>query len=377
MARLLVVTNDFPPGHGGIETYVHELVRRFDPDDVVVATSRRDGWEAWDAEQPYRVVRISRYPMLPTRRVARAVVGLANEHRCQAAWFGAAAPLGLLAARLRTETDVRRVVSTTHGHEVWWAMLPGFRQTLRRIGRRADHVTYITDYTRERLERALPADRMARLSPGVTPEAFAQVSDDAVANLRARWGLGDDPVVVSVSRLVARKGHDTLVAAWPQVLRHHPRARLVIGGRGPYSERLQRLVTQHDVADSVTLAGFVPDDDLAALYRTAQVFAMPARSRLAGLEVEGLGIVYLEAAAAGLPVITGTSGGAPEAVRDGETGYVVDGTDPTAVAWQIVDLLDDPARAAAMGEAGRTWIADQWTWDTRHRTLSTLLGLDR
>ena len=377
MARLLVVTNDFPPGHGGIETYVHELVRRFDPDDVVVATSRREGWEAWDAAQPYRVERISRYPMLPTRRVAQAVVALANEHRCQAAWFGAAAPLGLLAARLRTETGVRRVVSTTHGHEVWWALVPGFRPTLRRIGRRADRVTYITDYTRERLERALPADRLVRLSPGVTPEAFAAVTDDAVADLRARWGLGDDPVVVSVSRLVARKGHDTLISAWPQVLHHHPNARLVIGGRGPYEKHLQRLVVKHDVAGSVTLAGFVPDDDLATLYRAAQVFAMPARSRWAGMEVEGLGIVYLEAAAAGLPVITGRSGGAPEAVRDGETGYAVDGTDATAVAWQIVDLLDDPARAAALGEAGRTWIADQWTWDTRHRTLAALLGLDQ
>lgn len=377
MARLLVVTNDLPPGHGGIETYVHELVRRFDPDDVVVATSRRAGWEAWDAAQPYRVERISRYPMLPTRRVARAVVDLADEHRCQAVWFGAAAPLGLMAARLRTETGVRRVVSTTHGHEVWWALLPGFRQVLRRIGRRADHVTYITDYTRQRLARVLPADRLTRLSPGVTPEAFVQVSDDAVAEVRARLALGLDPVVVSVSRLVARKGHDTLIAAWPQVLRHHPDARLVIGGRGPYEKRLRRLVDRHDVAASVTLAGFVPDDDLAALYRTAQVFAMPARSRLAGLEVEGLGIVYLEAAAAGLPVITGTSGGAPEAVRPGETGYVVDGRDPTAVAQKVVALLDDPDGAAAMGEAGRAWTADQWTWDARHRTLATLLGLDR
>lgn len=377
MARLLVVTNDFPPGHGGIETYVHELVRRFDPQDVVVAASRRDGWEAWDAAQPYHVERISRYPMLPTRRVARAVVDLANEHRCQAAWFGAAAPLGLLAARLRTETGVRQVVSTTHGHEVWWAMLPGFRQTLRRLGRRADHVTYITDYTRKHLARVLPDDRMTRLSPGVTPDAFAEVSDDAVADLRARWGLGVDPVVVSVSRLVARKGHDTLIAAWPQVLRHHPDARLVIGGRGPYERRLQQQIAKHGVAASVTLAGFVPNDDLAALYHAAQVFAMPARSRLAGLEVEGLGIVYLEAAAAGLPVITGASGGAPEAVRPDETGCVVDGKDATAVAWQIVNLLDDPARAAAMGEAGRAWIADQWTWDARHRTLATLLGLDR
>ncbi|MCL2468438.1 MAG: glycosyltransferase family 4 protein [Micrococcales bacterium] len=375
MARLLVVTNDFPPGHGGIETYVHELVRRFDADDVVVATSRREGWQEWDAAQPYPVERISRYPMLPTRTVAREVVRIANEHKCEAAWFGAAAPLGLLAADLRTKTQVRKVVSTTHGHEVWWAAVPGFRHALRTIARRADRVTYISDYTRKHLVRELPVERLERLSPGVTPQTFADVSDEAVADLRRRWVLGDAPVVVSISRLVARKGHDTLIAAWPRVLEHHPDARLVIGGRGPYAGHLSELVAKHKVSDAVTFAGFVPDDDLAALYRTAQVFAMPARSRWGGLEVEGLGIVYLEAAAAGLPVVTGTSGGAPEAVRDSETGCVVDGTDATAVAWQIVELLNDPARAAAMGEAGRAWMVDQWTWDARHRTLATLLGL--
>ncbi|MCL2423482.1 MAG: glycosyltransferase family 4 protein [Micrococcales bacterium] len=377
MARLLVVTNDFPPGHGGIETYVHELVRRFDADDVVVATSRREGWQEWDAAAPYPVVRISRYPMLPTRRVAREVVKIANEYECEAAWFGAAAPLGLLAADLRTRTQVRKVVSTTHGHEVWWAMVPGFRHALRNIARRADRVTYISDYTREHLVGTLPVERMDQLSPGVTPEAFADVSAEAIADLRRRWVLGDDPVVVSLSRLVARKGHDTLIAAWPQVLEHHPNARLVIGGRGRYASHLTELVSKHKVSDAVTLAGFIADDDLAALYSTATVFAMPARSRLGGLEVEGLGIVYLEAAAAGLPVITGQSGGAPEAVRDGQTGCVVDGTDPTAVAWQIVELLDHPEQAAAMGEAGRTWMVDQWTWDARHAKLAALLGLDR
>jgi phosphatidylinositol alpha-1,6-mannosyltransferase len=182
--------------------------------------------------------------------------------------------------------------------------------------------------------------------------------------VRARRGLGaDQPVVVCVSRLVGRKGQDQLIRALPALRRRVPGTALLLVGGGPDRQRLVRVATDAGVAPHVVLTGSVPWEELPAHYAAGDVFAMPCRTRRAGLEVEGLGIVFLEAAASGLPVVAGDSGGAPDAVLPGETGTVVDGTDLDAITRAVGDLLADPGRAAAMGAAGRTWTEQAWTWD--------------
>ncbi|HZB22009.1 MAG TPA: glycosyltransferase family 4 protein [Blastococcus sp.] len=371
MSRTLVVTNDFPPRQGGIQTFVAALLARRPPASLVVLASRSPGWEAHDAELPYPVVRQPTGMLLPTRSAARAAVELARTHGCDTAFFGAAAPLGLLAPALR-RAGVRHLVGATHGHETGWVALPGSRQVMQRIASGLDVVTYISDYTRSRLAPALGGrTRLAQLSPGVDVDRFTPDADGAA--VRERYGLGDAPVVVCVSRLVPRKGQDVLVAGWPGVLARHPDARLLLVGGGPLEASLRRAVAARGIGKSVVFTGPIGPGELPAHYAAGDVFAMPCRTRRAGLDVEGLGMVFLEAAACGRPVVAGTSGGAPEAVREGVTGHVVDPRSATAVADTIAGLLDDPDRARAMGAAGRAWVEQRWSWTRVATTFAELL----
>ncbi|HEY4855012.1 MAG TPA: glycosyltransferase family 4 protein, partial [Streptosporangiaceae bacterium] len=170
-----------------------------------------------------------------------------------------------------------------------------------------------------------------------------------------------------------RKGQDTLIRAWPQVRAACGAVLLLVGG-GPAESRLRRLASQLGVTGSVVFTGPVPWEELPAYYDAGDVFAMPCRTRRGGLDVEGLGIVYLEASAAGLPVVGGDSGGAPDAILDGETGYVVSGGDAAAVAGRIIQLLADPAAARAMGEKGLAWVDREWRWDLVARRLERILA---
>jgi phosphatidylinositol alpha-1,6-mannosyltransferase len=371
VTRTLVVTNDFPPRQGGIQTFVAALLARRPPESVVVLASRAPGWEEYDAALPYPVVRRPTGMLLPTRATTRAAVDLARRHGCDSAFFGAAAPLGLLAPALRS-AGVGHLVGATHGHETGWVALPGSRQVMQRIAGGLDVLTYISEYTRDRLAPALAArTRLAQLSPGVDVDRFTPQADGV--RVRREYGLGDAPVVVCVSRLVARKGQDVLVAGWPRVLARHPRARLLLVGGGPAEASLRRAVARHGLHESVVFTGPVGPPALPDHYAAGDVFAMPCRTRRAGLDVEGLGMVFLEAAACGRPVVAGTSGGAPEAVREGVTGHVVEPRSPEAVAATIADLLADPDRARAMGKAGRAWVEERWSWTIIAETFAGLL----
>ncbi|MCW2684468.1 MAG: putative Glycosyltransferase, partial [Blastococcus sp.] len=295
MTRTLVVTNDFPPRQGGIQTFVAALLARRPPGSVVVLASDSPGSAEYDAALPYPVVRRPTGMLLPTRATARTAVDLARRHGCDSAFFGAAAPLGLVAPALRA-AGIRHLVGATHGHETGWVALPGSRQLLQRIAGQLDVLTYISRYTRSRLEPAVGSrTHLAQLSPGVDVEAFTPHADGAA--VRRRYGLGEAPVVVCVSRLVARKGQDVLLAGWPQVLARFPDARLLLVGGGPAEASLRRAIAAGNLQDSVVLTGSVPPAELPAHYAAGDVFAMPCRTRRAGLDVEGLGMVYLEAAA--------------------------------------------------------------------------------
>ncbi|MBV9093486.1 MAG: glycosyltransferase family 4 protein [Streptosporangiaceae bacterium] len=372
MQRTLIVTNDFPPRRGGIQSFVHGLATRLPPGTVTVYAPAWERAAEFDAEQPFPVIRHPTSLMLPVPQVWQTAADIAREHGCDTALFGAAAPLGLITPALR-RAGVIRTVALTHGHEAGWAALPVARSLLRRIGEEVDVLTYLSEYFRVRLAgtvSAAAAARMARLAPGVDVGFFRRGAGGAA--VREKLGLTGRPVVACVSRMVPRKGQDTLIRAWPAVRAAVGGAMLLLVGDGPYAPRLKRLARERGVSDAVVFSGPVRWPELPGYYDAADVFAMPCRTRRAGLDVEGLGIVYLEASAAGLPVIGGDSGGAPDAIRDGETGYVV--KDLAALTARLIGLLSDPSRARAMGNKGRAWIEREWRWEVAAARLAALLG---
>jgi phosphatidylinositol alpha-1,6-mannosyltransferase len=375
MTRVLLVTNDFPPRRGGIQSYLEALVGELmsvGTHELTVYAPKWKGARDYDDQAGYRVVRHPTTLMVPEPTVATRMRVLIAEHDIETVWFGAAAPLALLSPLARG-AGATRVVASTHGHEVGWSMLPLARAALRRIGDDTDVVTYVSGYTRGRFAAAFgPQACLERLSPGVDVGRF--VPDDAARlQLRARYGLGDRPVVLCLSRLVPRKGQDMLIRAFGRIQARVPGAVLVLVGGGPYREDLQKLAQRSGVAADVLFTGGVPAQELPAHHAMADVFAMPCRTRGAGLDVEGLGIVYLEASACGVPVVAGRSGGAPETVRDGETGRVVDGADVDTIAAAVGDLLADPDTAARMGAAGREWVVQNWQWRSQGARLQRLL----
>jgi len=370
--KTLVVTNDFPPRPGGIQNFVHALATRQPAGSIVVYCSDWRGSRDFDAAQPFPVIREPTSVLLPAPAVGRRAAAIAREHGCDTVWFGAAAPLGLLAGALRKRSGIERAVALTHGHEVGWAALPGARSLLRRVGRGCDVVTYLSEYQRVRLEPSLRGvTELRRLAPGVDTELFHPEVDGS--EVRARYQLADRPVIVCISRLVPRKGQDMLIRAMASVRSQVPGAALLLVSGGPYRDKLKALARACGVADDVIFTGSVPYAALPAHYAAGDVYAMPCRTRRGGLDVEGLGIVYLEASATGLPVVGGDSGGAPDAVLEGETGYVVGGRDVETLTSRLVELLRDPELRARMGAAGRKWTEAEWTWDHQATRMQELL----
>jgi phosphatidylinositol alpha-1,6-mannosyltransferase len=375
MTRILLVTNDFPPRRGGIQSYLEQFANRLaatGEHQLTVYAPRWKDSEAYDHAAPFQIVRHPGTLMVPEPGVDRRMRRLIGEHGIETVWFGAAAPLALLADRARG-AGAQRVLACTHGHEVGWSMLPGARAALRRIGQTTDVVTYVSRYTRGRFASAFgPRAHLEHLPPGVDIDRF-RPDPAARAELRSRYGLGERPVVVCISRLVPRKGQDMLIKALPDIRRRVDGAALVIVGGGPHAEALHRMAQDTGAGSDVIFTGAVPGDELPAHYGMGDVFAMPCRTRGAGLDVEGLGIVFLEASASGVAVVAGDSGGAPETVLEGETGRVVDGRSHDQIVRVIADLLADPVQARRMGAAGRRWIAHDWNWDTHTARLADLL----
>jgi phosphatidyl-myo-inositol dimannoside synthase len=364
--KILLVTNDFPPRVGGIQNYLWNIYSRLDPTDVVVMAPTHPGDVAWDRAQPFEVVRWPGRVYWPTSALTRRVREIAASRAVDAVAFGAMLPMNLIGSKLD-----RPVIVHTHGFEVAWARVPALLQMLRRIGRNARLISVVSEYTKRFIERALPPGTPVELlRTGVDLERFTPEVDGG--EVRKRIGLGGAPVVAHVSRLVPRKGQDLLIRAMPIVRAEVPDAKALIVGGGPDAARLRRIANELGVSDAVAFAGEVGEDQLAAHYAAGDVFAMPCRSRWANLEVEGLGLVYLEAQACARPAITGDSGGAPEAVIPGETGFVVGGDDHRGLGARLVELLGDPARARAMGSAGRTFVEANHRWDdvvARYRAM--------
>jgi phosphatidylinositol alpha-1,6-mannosyltransferase len=370
--NLLLVTNDFPPRSGGIQQYCHNLVSRLPADQVVVYAPAWPGAEAFDAAQPFRVVRHPGRTMLPVRDVLHRTVALAAEVRPAVICFGAAFPLGLLAGRITRATGVP-CIGFTHGVEVAVGRVPLVRRLMVRVAGDLRLVTAVSHWSAARVRRAVRGRCPVELLPaGVDAGAYHPAVDGQA--VRQRHGLGPDPVCVCISRLVPRKGQDRLIQAWPQVVARVPQARLLLVGGGSYERRLRRLAARSPVADRIHLAGEVAWEELPAHYAAGDVFAMPCRTRWLGLDLEALGVVFLEAAATGLPVVAGRSGGAPETVAEGVTGTVVDGRRPGPVGAAVAGLLADPARARAMGAAGRRRVEAEFAWPAVVARLEELLA---
>ena len=359
MTRHLLVTNDFPPKVGGIQNYLWELWRRLPPDDVVVHTTPYRGSATFDAQQPFTVIR-SREPwLLPGPHLVRRVNRLAKRHDADLVVIDPALPAGLVGPRL----DLPYAV-VVHGAEVAIpGRLPGVRRLLRNVLDSAAGVIAAGGYPALECERALGRHLPAFvIPPGVDIERFRPASRHERGLLRSRLGLRPEaPTVVSVSRLVPRKGMDTLVQAAALLAARGRDLQVVIAGDGRDRGRLRSLAAR--TGAPVRLVGRLGDDDVAALLGCADVFAMLCRTRWRGLEQEGFGIVYLEAAAAGVPQVAGRSGGAHEAVANGETGLVLDPATPGAAAEAIGALLDDGERRAAMGAAARQRAATSFSYD--------------
>jgi phosphatidylinositol alpha-1,6-mannosyltransferase len=367
----LLVTNDFPPKIGGIQSYLHELWRRLPVADATVFTTRHDGDAAWDAEQPFRVVRARERQFFPTRSLATRIDGLARELNASVVLLDPWLPLGQLGPRLTAAP----YVVVVHGAEVTVpGRLPGTRQLGARVLRHAAGVVAAGTYAAREAERAarMPLRGLV-VPPGVDVERFHPLADTDRRAVRARFGLDPHrPLVLGVSRLVPRKGFDVLVDAVVGL----PDVQLAIAGAGRDRPRLARRVERRGIADRVRFLGRVPDDDsFPQLYASADVFAMPCRDRWGGLEAEGFGIVFLEAAAAGVPVVAGRSGGSHEAVVDGETGFVVDGT-AAGVRRALVALLADDGLRRRMGVAARARAVEAFSYDTLAARLAPVVAGD-
>lgn len=354
----LLVTNDFPPKIGGIQTLLGELWRRLDPTSFAVLTTPHEGAATWDAEQAFRVERTAEPVLVPHPGLVRRIDALADEIGAGVVVLDPALPLGLVGPHLERPYDV-----LLHGAEVTVpGRLPGSRRALRRVLLGARRVIAFGGYPAAEAERAAGRSLPVHVIPcGIDTSRFRPLDGSERAEVRSRYGLDDGPLVLSLSRLVPRKGMDVLIEAAAHLAAEVPGLQVAIAGSGRDRDRLERRVAA--TGAPVSFLGRVPEDDLAAVHGAADAYAMLCRSRWGGLEQEGFGIVFLEAAAAGVPQVAGDSGGASEAVAHGETGFLVAPTDVPAVVDALRRLLTDAELRARMGAAARTRAVEQFDYD--------------
>ena len=368
--RTLLVTNAFPPKVGGIQTFMEGLWRSLPAERVGVLAPDHEGAVAYDLAEPFPVARDRERFMWPGPNLRRKVHELVERSGAEVVVFGDAFPLAQLGPALADAGVPYLVIA--HGFDYWLSATPGTHAWLRHATRQASRVPVCSAFIGKTVRTAVPEHvPVSVLSPGVDVERFRP--DLPTQDLRERHGLVDRPLVVCVSRLVTRKGQDVLIRAMRRIRRRVPDAALLIVGGGPAEGRLRRLAAEAP-GGSVVFAGQVGAADLPRYFVLGDVFAMPCRNRLGGLEVEGWGIVSIEAAAAGRPVVIGDSGGTRETLVDGETGFLVDGGDVAEVADAVTVLLEDPSLAAAMGKAGRALAERRHTWSRSAEQLSAWLA---
>jgi len=369
--RHLLVTNDFPPKVGGIQSLLWEWWRRLPADDVAVFTSPHRDADAFDAAAPFPIERAREPVLLPHPGMSRRIRERAHRHGADLVVLDPALPVGLVGPRLSMDYDV-----VLHGAEVTVpGRLPLTRPLLASVLRGARHIIAAGGYPAAEAERAARRDLpITVIPPGVDTDRFIPLSADERAATRTRHGVPvDAEVVVAVSRLVPRKGFDTAIRAVGELARRRPNLVLVIAGVGRDDQRLRRLAAE--TAAPVHFLGRVSDSDLPGVYGMADVATMLCRSRWGGLEQEGFGIVFLEAAAAGVPQLAGRSGGAAEAVEHDVTGLVLDRPSEVGEVVAALDqLLNDRGRLTQMAVASRERAVNSFSYDLLAQRLAAVLG---
>ena len=373
MGKLLVITNDFPPRTGGIQNFVYELLKGFEPDEVVVLTSNWRKAKEFDLRQKYKIIRINSKVLLPTASKTKKALEIIEQYKCDRVLFGASAPLGLMAPTLK-KAGVKKIGALTHGHEAGWVEIPILRQIVKRAFKDLDFITYISEYTKNKLIELVPSTAsFVKLSPGVDINAFNLSYREKRDELLNNSQFAGKKIVFCVSRLMPRKGQDQLIEIWPDLLKKHPNAHLAFSGGGPYKKQLTKKVQMKKLQDSVSFLGTLKHEELAKFFGMSEVFAMPNRTRNFGLDVEGLGMVFLEAAASGLPTIGGRAGGVPDAIFDERTGFLISPKSKNELLARLDLLLQNPNLARSMGDAGRDWVVQNWQWAKRREQLKQLL----
>jgi phosphatidylinositol alpha-1,6-mannosyltransferase len=370
----LLVTNDFPPKVGGIQSYLWELWRRLPPERVTVLTTPYEGAGAWDAAQPFRVERTPEKVLLPTSSLRERIDKLAGDVDAAVVILDPALPLAAVGRRLERPHAI-----VLHGAEVTVpGRLPVTDRLLAAVLRPAVHLIAAGGYPAAEARRVAGEQTppITVVPPGVDVERFVPLAPEQRLAARRELGLPvDGRVVLGLSRLVPRKGFDTLIRVAARLARDHPELVVAIAGDGRDRRRLQQLAGR--LGAPVRFLGRVSDDVLPRLYGCADVFAMLCRNRWGGLEQEGFGIVFAEAAACGVPSVAGDSGGSAEAVAHEETGFVVDPTDADAVVGALARLLDDDDLRSRLGEAARTRAEEEFAYDRLARRLdATLVDLE-
>jgi phosphatidylinositol alpha-1,6-mannosyltransferase len=368
LRRLAVVTNDFPPKVGGIQTYILSLLESLDEDEVTVVAPDVAGAAATDSQFGFEVVRLKTTAgaLVPTPGTARQIASLVSSRGVGVVGLTSMTPLGPLGGTVARLADIPLIV-WHHGAELAIpAKIPGGALLLRRLADRVS-IHFVVSRWTERIARKVfgPGADIRLMRFGIDSGRFNPAPDSGADKRHSRERLGivaqdADPLVLSVGRLVKRKGNDVLISAMVSVKARYPSSSLVIVGSGTDKARLENLANEIGTTGAVEFLGEVEADRLSDLYRCADVFASPIRSRFLGLEGEGLGITLVEAAACGLPVVAGRSGGTPEAVVDGVTGFVVDGSDSYEVAEAIGKLAGDRELRISMGRRGREFVESEF-----------------
>ena len=358
--RHLLVTNDYPPKVGGIQSYLWEIYRRLPQDKVVVYTTPHPDSESFDQKQTHKIIRSKQRVLLPTRQVANQIRSLAEVENIDFIMYDPAVPIGILGPKIGIPYGV-----ILHGAEVTIpGRVPIARSLIANVLQHAKLVVTAGDYSTKEAIRAAKQDLpICVIPPGVDIDRFKPLDEQTRSTARGRFNFrDDDEVILTLSRLVPRKGMDVLISATSELVKTRPRVHLLIAGTGRDLRRLKALAQSTNAP--VTFLGYVPDDEVSELYGIADVFGMICRVRWGGLEQEGFGIVFLEAAACGVPQIAGRSGGADEAVLEGETGFVVDSpTDSTAVKQALEQLLVDSETRKEMGRNSRARAEKEFSYD--------------
>ena len=356
----LLVTNDYPPKVGGIQSYLWEIYRRLPQEEVTVLCSAYENSENFDAEQNHKIIRAKQRVLFPTAKLANSIRNVIADHKIDFVMFDPAVPVGILGPRIGTPYGV-----ILHGAEVTIpGRIPGLKQMLRKVLLSAELVVTAGEYSTKEAERAAKSKLpVVIIPPGVDEKRFKPLTPEERNSARSSFGLNQkDEIILTLSRLVPRKGMDVLIKACAELQKNRPNLKLLIAGTGRDRQRLETIAKQKNAP--VTFLGHVQDQHIPSLYGSADIFSMLCRVRWGGLEQEGFGIVFLEAAAAGIPQIAGKSGGAEEAVLHEETGKVIQNPkDSKSVAEAINELLDNKAQFAELKKISRSRAETEFSYD--------------